>query len=514
MTTLRVLSGATAAALAAATYLTAGTAVAQADSADCPIVYALGVQGTGQSSPGASTTDDTGFLSTVFVPLQAAADAAKVAVKREYIPYEAAASTIASASKTSYADSVTGGAQRLRTRISDIARECRTTRIALVGYSQGAHVVSQVAQSIGQTGAPIAADRVVGVALFGDPTRTTGATTFPGAPNAQRPAAAPGLAAEAVAGIDELVPIPPAGTGITSTRSAEFGKLVGRVASFCTAGDLSCDAPAHAPLLQAVANVASTVQNPGDPLQALGAIATALATTSIKTASTVLTQDVSGTSLSSLSLAPKKSISQRIADASDPATPVNPGQVVAALAKLGTIGLNAAITVGRSVLTPANIAEIGVAGLADPIAGLAVFGGKLLASLAQLIPLTTGIRWVQEVFTAFTTNLTDNQDMFNATTWVKYSDVINRHGSYVSDPVTPAGGSAVTWVADWFTAAARDVAATPAARPATATGKATTSPARPSTNAPRTTTPAPAPSSVTVTPPSSSRPITTTPNPA
>ncbi|MGX1762611.1 hypothetical protein ACWIG5_37955, partial [Streptomyces lydicus] len=52
----------------------AGTAGAGAT--ECPAVFALGVQGTGQSSPGQSVTDDTGFLSAVFTPLQASADAA------------------------------------------------------------------------------------------------------------------------------------------------------------------------------------------------------------------------------------------------------------------------------------------------------------------------------------------------------------------------------------------------------------------------------------------------------
>lgn len=467
-----------------------GTGAAHAQS-DCPVMYALGVQGTGQSSPGTSPTDDTGFMSTVLVPLQAQTDAAAVAVQHEYLSYDASfGGWVPSGTNATYEKSVTGGVDKLRTRVSELAKQCSNARFALTGYSQGAHVVSLFAQEIGKgTASAVSADRVAGVALFGDPTRTSGATTFPGAAGQQRPAAAPGTSGDAVSAISEVVPIPPSGAGISASKDtpADFGRLVGRVASFCTGGDLSCDAPDNAPLLRAVANVAAQVQNPGDPFQALSNIAQALAQTAIKTATSVVNEDISGTSLSALSLSPKKSISQRLAEASDPSTPVDVSQVLKAVLKVGTIGISAVSTVARSMLTTSTITEIATAGLADPLAGLAVFGAKLASAVSTLIPPATALRWVQETFEAFIDNLDDNQDMLSAATWVKYSDVITRHGSYMSDPVTPTGGTAVAWVADWFAAAAQDLAGiTPAATtsgpsssPHTTTPPATSTTVRP-----------------------------------
>ena len=71
--------------------------------------------------------------------------------------------------------------------------------------------------------------------------------------------------------------------------------------------------------------------------------------TTIKTAVPVINEDVHGTTLANLSLSPQKSLSQRLAEASDPRTPLpSATDAVAALFKLGTIGLNAAITVATN----------------------------------------------------------------------------------------------------------------------------------------------------------------------
>ncbi|WP_198407535.1 cutinase family protein [Nocardia terpenica] len=459
---LRVSAGAVTVATAAVLVAVPGTAAADPSSAtDCPALYALGVQGTGESSPDAPATTDTGMLSNVFTPFQADAEAAGVKVAREYVAYDAGFAGFVPGGTQPYEQSVTGGKDRLSQTVSDIAQRCPTTDFALAGYSQGAHAVSLFAQDVGQGRGPIPADKVAAVALFGDPTRNPGAAPFPGATDRESPKAAPGTSGAAIQTVAQLVPAKLSGGGIGPQRdiASNFGSLTGRVASFCASGDLSCDAPDHAPLLHAVANIAGQTEFGGDPLKALGSITQALAMTGIKTATNVVNQDISGNSLASLSLNPRKSISARIAEASDPRTPVEPGQVIQALFKVATIGINSAVTVVRTLLTPANIAEIAAAGLADPVAGLAVFGGKLIGALPQLIPPATASRLVQQTFNAFVGNLTDNQDMLQAATWVKYSDVIQRHGSYANDPVTVDGKSATKFVADWFVATAKDVAA-------------------------------------------------------
>ncbi|WP_330185953.1 cutinase family protein (plasmid) [Nocardia sp. NBC_01503] len=519
---LRAGAVATIAAATIAVLLTMPATTAGAQSSDCPALFTLGVQGTGQSSPNASPTDDTGFLSNVFTPLLAKADAEGAKVQREYLPYDASfGGFVAGGTNATYAQSVTKAVDKARTRLSELVSSCKDSAVALVGYSQGAHVISLLAQDIGAGNGPVPVDKIAGVALFGDPTRTAGATTFPGDTNATRPNAMPGTSGQVLGEIAQVNPLPPSGAGIgeSTEKPADFGKLVGRVVSFCTGGDLSCDAPDNAPLLRAVAQVAASVQNPGDPIQALANIATSLAQTGIKTVTSVANNDLSGTSLSALSYSPKKSISQRIAEASDPNTPVDISGALKAVMKIGTIALNAVGTVAKSMLTATNIAEIGTAGLANPIAGLALFGAKLAGALSELVPISTGIRWVTEAFQAFITNISDNQDLLSATTWVKYSDVITRHGSYQTDPITPTGQTATTWVADWFAAAAADIAGVQAA-PASSTSAPSTTPeaavplpatsAAPATTVPVTTAPmTSAPSAA----PSSAAPVTTTPKP-
>lgn len=439
----------------------AGAGTASAQGSDCPALFALGVQGTGESSPDAPAepTTDTGLLSTVFTPLVAAAEAAGVPVRREYIPYDAGFGGFVPGGGASFQASVSGAQDKLRQRITEISEQCSGTRIGLVGYSQGAYAVSTVAQEIGAGKGPVEAARVAGVALIGDPTRSPGTGPFPGSAKTV-PTAAPGTSGQAIAALAPLAPNGAPGGGIGPERDVakNFGQLTGRVASLCTAGDLSCDAPENAPLLKTVANIAGQAEHGGDPLAALGSIAQALAMTSIKTATKVINEDISGNSLASLSLSPKKSLSARLAEASDPRSELDPADVLKAVFKVGSIGLNAVITVAKTVLTPANIAEIAAAGLGNPISGLAIFGSKVLGALPQLMPPATGTKLIQQTFQAVTKNVTDNSDLLNIATWVKYSNVTQAHTGYGGQPVTPNGDSATKYIADWFAAVASDIA--------------------------------------------------------
>ncbi len=425
----------------------------------CPALYALGIQGTGESSPDAAPSTDTGMLSTVFRPMLAKAPEAGL-VDRAYVPYEAGFGGFTNGGTTPYAQSVSDGLTRLRSMAQAVVDRCPDTRLAVVGYSQGAHVASLFAQEVGQSKGVIPADKIAAVALFGDPTRNAGAPLFPGSPGKTNPDAAPGTDGAEVAAIAALNQTPASGGGIAPERDTakNFAALTGRVASFCTAGDLSCDAPEGAPILRAVANIAGQAQvSGGDPIASLVSVAQALAYTSIKTVSKVVNEDVSGSSLSNLSISPKKSISERLADASDPRTPIDINGAFQALLKVGMIGLNAVVTVVKAVINPATIAELATAGLANPVAGLALLGMKLLGAIPELIPPTTISRLVTQAFTAVVQNITDNSELLNITTWVKYWETVQRHGAYDSAAVTASGDAPVRFVADWFAALARDL---------------------------------------------------------
>jgi len=450
----------------------------------CPVVYALGVQGTGQSSPNAPVSTDTGMLSEVFGPFQADADAAHVKVARAYVPYDASFGGLDGPSNpdtASYAQSVQGGLDTLNKMVGQIVAACPATRVAVAGYSQGAHVVSMWAKQVGSGSGSVSPSQVAAVALFGDPVRAPGSPTFPGRAGQGAPDAAPGTSGSAVHGLDQVLPAPTTGEGIGPDRDQvdDFGALAGRVMSVCASGDLACDAPDHAPILKAVANIAGQADSGGDPLRALWSVTQALAFTTIKTATNTINQDVQGDSLSDLSINPGESLSQRVADASDPRSPLDPGDVVQAVLKVATIGFNSVMAVAETLLTPDTIAEVATAGLGNPVAGLAVFGEKLLGALPVLMPPETAIGLVKSAFQVVVGNISDNRDLVNTAVWAKYSDAITKHDSYGQNPITANGHSATRYAGDWFAAAARDSAGAPAPSTTTQPSAADTTSATP-----------------------------------
>ncbi|MFF2551316.1 cutinase family protein [Nocardia sp. NPDC058058] len=451
----------------------------------CPALFALGVQGTGESSPDAAVTTDTGMLSTVFRPMMSEASDAGL-VDRAYVPYESSFGGVISTDKTTYSQSVSNGLDRLRSMAKQVADRCANTRLAIAGYSQGANVASLFAQEIAAGKGVVPADKVAAVALFGDPTRTAGAAMFPGKPGQKEPDPAPGTNGTEVA---KLPPPPqsdqpPAGSGMgtaaklgtnvntisaggTTGGGVNFGSLSGRVASFCADGDLACDAPDNAPLLRAVANIAGQVEiSGGDPIASLKSIAEALAFTSIKTFTNVVNNDISGNSITDLSIQPQKSLSQRVADAADPNTALNLPGAIQALVKVGTIAFNSVVAVVKNVLTGTNIAEIAAAGLANPIAGLAVLGAKLVGAVADLVPPTTISKLTSQAFSALVQNVTDNKDLLNVTTWVRYWNTAAKH-DYTHAQGGGFGNSPTQFVGTWFAALAHDLSSvsTPGATP-------------------------------------------------
>lgn len=424
----------------------------------CPALFAFGIQGTGESSPDAAITTDTGMLSTVFRPMMA--DATEL-VARAYVPYDATFGGATTSGTTPYLQSVAKGKTTLESMVKQVVERCPSTRIALTGYSQGAHVASLFAQEVGAGKGVVSADKVVAVALFGDPTRNTAAGLFPSSPGKTKPDAAPGTSGKAVAALED----PPqysmgatgAGMGNDKNAAVSFGKLAGRVASFCSSGDLACDAPSGAPIVRAVANIAGQVEvSGGDPIASLKSVAEALAYTSIKTFTNVVNNDVKGESLANLSYEPKKSISERIAEASSPTTSLDLGSAFQALIKVGTIAINSVVSVVKSVLTATNIAEIATAGLANPIAGLAVLGTKLVSAVTTLVPPTTVSTLVQQAFTAVSTNITDNKDLLDVTTWSRYWNMAQKH-DYTVAPGADFGESATQYAGRWFAAIAQDL---------------------------------------------------------
>ncbi|WP_329410805.1 cutinase family protein [Nocardia vinacea] len=473
-------------ALALVVVAVAGTRIVYADTsgplgATCPSLYALGVQGSDEAAPDAAITSDSGALGQIFGPLAAAAgDLAQ----RAYVLYGHAADGTA----LPYDAAVTAATARLEQMAAEVLARCPTTKIAAAGYAQGAPAVAQFAQRVGAGNAQLSPDQVAGIALLANPNRDTNTPVLPGRPGATTPSAAPGTTGQKVAEIALLNP-PLAGAGITAgAGSSGYGALTGRVADLCVAGDGTCDTPTASPLATAAANIAAR-SDLRDPIAAISTIAQALSATVYATAVNVVNEDLTGTSLDQLSYQPAKTLGQRLAEASDPSTtPPGPADALAALFKIGTIGLNAAISVARTVFTPATIAELATVGMSDPLAAVAVLGTKLAGAVVELVPPQTTSRWINDTFTAITSTITDHSALYTLAGSAQYSDTTGRHGSYQTVPATTTGKSALAATADWFTALARDLAATgiPSAPPQSTTASTTTAAATTSSSSPAT----------------------------
>ena len=164
----------------------------------CPVLWVLAVQGTGQSSPTASPTADTGVLGALLGPVVAAVPNL---VQRTYIPYPAGfgGAPGAGGGPESYTASVTDAIRELDAAAGQIVARCPATELAAIGYSQGAQAVSQFARDVGAGHGPIPATKVAAVALYADPERKANSPVFPGRPGQSVPDAAPGTSRSAVA---------------------------------------------------------------------------------------------------------------------------------------------------------------------------------------------------------------------------------------------------------------------------------------------------------------------------
>ncbi|WP_406234679.1 cutinase family protein [Nocardia sp. NBC_01009] len=159
------------------------------------------------------------------------------------------------ANMASYEDAVNTGVANTEQVMQEITRACPDTKFSIVGYSEGADVVRRVAMQIGHQETDkdggygiVDPGDVVGVVILADAGRSAGDGPFPGAKD---PFGNPD-------GFDQQYQNgtkPAPGSGALPGTSGDFGALNGKIASFCSEGDLTCAAPENISLLQLVANV-------------------------------------------------------------------------------------------------------------------------------------------------------------------------------------------------------------------------------------------------------------------
>ncbi|WP_181724031.1 cutinase family protein [Nocardia gipuzkoensis] len=373
----------------------------------CPVLWVLGVQGTGESSPGASPIADTGMLGFLLGPVVAAVPDL---VQRTYIAYPAGfgGAVGTGGGPDSYATSVGEGLVALKATAARIAADCPGTALAVVGYSQGAQVVSDFARAVGAGEGPVPAERVAGIALYSDPDRAPGSPVIPGRPGQLTPDPAPGTSGAAVSRV-AITTAPASGGGIATGEGVEYGALTGRVADICVDGDLSCSAPERAALLRVAAQVAAQADL-RDPVAALGSIQALLSGVLGDAWTTVVNNDFHiGPGI--VDYIPAASLTDRLTDASAPRTPrPDPDQKAAAMARWGQI--------------------TGVVA-SDPVGQLPKLAGQLSVAWGQLVG--------------------DNADLFDPAVWLRYADIHGRHTGYA------AAGQLASGVA-WMTALAHDLA--------------------------------------------------------
>ncbi|MEV0029009.1 cutinase family protein [Nocardia sp. NPDC050793] len=156
------------------------------------------------------------------------------------------------ANMATYEDAVNAGVENTQQVMREISEACPDTKFSIVGYSEGADVVRRVAMNIGhqeEGGQEIVdPDDVLGVVILADSGRSAGDGPFPGS---EDPFRNPD-------GFDQQYQDgrkPTSGQGALPGTSGDFGALNGKIASFCSEGDLTCAAPENISLLQLVVNV-------------------------------------------------------------------------------------------------------------------------------------------------------------------------------------------------------------------------------------------------------------------
>lgn len=207
----------------------------------CPAVQVLAVPGTWESAadddPHEPAANPNSLLLGVTRPLQERFAGGDVDVWT--LPYPAQFRNINAQNELSYDDSRTEGTRLLTEHLGELHGQCQATDFILVGFSQGAVIVGDVASEIGNGRGAIPAERIRGVVAIADGRRTADAGQTVGNPVS-------GVGAEvALQPLSGLIqPVVPGAT-MRGPREGGFGTLNDRTMEICAPDDNVCDAPAE-----------------------------------------------------------------------------------------------------------------------------------------------------------------------------------------------------------------------------------------------------------------------------
>ncbi|MFC9435860.1 cutinase family protein [Nocardia sp. NPDC057030] len=167
----------------------------------CPSLYVVAIPGTWET--GKDKKPQPGMLAGVTNNLPRSTEVDYVTYAATAFPWEGEV----------YGNSKKEAVDRARGLISDMAHSCGATKIALVGYSQGADAAGDLAAEIGTGLSVVAPERISGVGLISDPRRSP---------------------------TDVQVGAPAPGAGAGGPRVGGFGWVSDRTRSICAVDDLYC----------------------------------------------------------------------------------------------------------------------------------------------------------------------------------------------------------------------------------------------------------------------------------
>ncbi|MEU2257256.1 cutinase family protein [Nocardia xishanensis] len=196
---LKKLVAALGASAAIASGLVFGSGTAVAD--NCPSLYVVAIPGTWET--GHDKTPQPGMLAGVTRGLPGSVDVDYVTYAATAFPWEGEV----------YGNSKKEAVSAARGLIGEVTQRCGATKIALVGYSQGADAAGDLAAEIGTGLGVVSPDRVAGVGLISDPRRSPTDT--------------------------QVGPVAP-GAGAGGARVGGFGWVSDRTRTICAVDDLYC----------------------------------------------------------------------------------------------------------------------------------------------------------------------------------------------------------------------------------------------------------------------------------
>lgn len=381
---------------------------------------------------------------------QSSPEASRAEVGRTYIPIRGDRTGsfipgVHSVEPEPYTEIITRAVDDTMSVFNQIGELCPGTKVVLMGNAQGAQVASTVSKKISAGESSFSADNLVGVALFADPSREDGQAT-------DGMDAIGNLNPQIASGVD--------GTGVAAVtgQTTATGAAPQNTVSWCLDGDATCGIKKEEPL--AVLTAAGQNIDINDPVRSLTYISDVLGPAVMLGGVEALAEGVemgSGGLRINRANSTDETVLGRIA--SQVETPVSQTdrerRVVAAGQQIGGMALAAGVTVAKKTLTPANIAQIALAGAVNPAAGAGMALALAGTAALDLVTVETASTTAARVFDEADAAGLETPDVARAAVQSAVARTVNEQ-TYRTTPVTEDGLTATQATTSWLADLAGD----------------------------------------------------------